>query len=246
MNKEKIEIEQFIYKEDEATGEIVAELNPEYQKFLQQRNYEFYLEYSGILPEYYNIDFKDYRGDKKSKEYKRITYYADNFEKEEFKYIHLYLWGNSGCQKTALECNILKAGIRRGLKVKFIQASALISKLMKIQGYGADREITSKIYKELEELKSCDIVGIDDIGAEIQWKNNKLIISEWDQLLRELVSSKTRVIITSNYDKTQVEEEYDKRFFELIDRNFVDLHLTYSVKENKKFNMNNVFEKVGL
>jgi DNA replication protein DnaC len=238
-------IEQYILKKDKDGNEYFIE-NSEYRKKIQRERYDFFLKKSDIPSFYWNINFRDYKGDKSSKEIKQIVHYAENCHKEKFNHVHLYLYGNQGCQKTAGMCNVLKQGIRNGLKVKFILAGTLISYLLKVQGFSQDEDVETK----LKELKQCDLLAIDDIGdinKSVYWtksESKNLIISCWDTFLREVLSSNTKVIMTSNFDITIFKQYFGESLYELIDRNFAQIHLTQSVKSVRKLNVNKVFEEI--
>jgi DNA replication protein DnaC len=238
-------IEQFILKKDDSGNEYVVD-NPDYQKKIQQEKYNFFLQKSDIPSFYWNISFKDYKGDKNSKEIKQIMFYAENCHKEKCKHTHLYLWGTQSTQKTALACNILKQGIKNGLKVKFILAGTLISDLLKIQGFSKDEDI----YYKIKNLKQCDLLLIDDIGdinKSVYWtksENKNMIVSEYDMFLREVLSSNTKVIMTSNFDISIFKQYFGESMYELIDRNFAQIHLTQSVKSVRKLNVNKIFEEI--
>lgn len=236
-------IEPYIIKKDKDGNEYTIN-NPKYIEKIQNERFEFFLKKSNIPSFYWNINFEDYRGNKESKELKQIIYYANNCYKKKFDHIHLYLWGNQSTQKTALSCNILKQGIRNGLKVKFILAGTLISDLMKIQGFKTDEDI----YYKIKDLKKQDLILIDDIGdinKSIYWKtsdNKNMIISAWDLFLREIVVSNTKVIMTSNFDVSIFKQYFGESLYELIDRNFAQIYLTQSVKSIRKLKVSTIFE----
>jgi DNA replication protein DnaC len=236
-------IEQFLIKKDKDGNEYTIE-NPIYREKIQNEKFKFFLEKSGIPSFYWNINFKDYKGDKTAKEIRQIIHYAENCHKEKCNHVHLYLYGNFGCQKTALSCNVLKQGIKNGLRVKFILAGTLISYLLKVQGFSKDEDIEIK----LKELKECNLLVIDDIGdinKSVYWKNsNNLVIAAWDSFLREVLSSDTKVIMTSNFDITIFKQYFGESLYELIDRNFAQIHLTQSVKSVRKLNVNKIFEEI--
>jgi intein/homing endonuclease len=147
---------------------------------------------------------------------------------------------------TAIACNILKQGIRNGLKVQFILAGTLISDLMKLQGFKTDEEI----YYKIKNLKKQDLILIDDIGdinKSIYWvksENKNMIISEWDLFLREVVASDTKVILTSNFDVTIFKQYFGESLYELIDRNFKQIQLIESVKGLRKLNVDEAFGEI--
>jgi len=238
----KKEIERYIIVEK--NGEFVAIDNPEYVKKIQNEKYEYFLNKSGIPDEYHNISFDDYHGQKNNEEIKKIKYYANHCHEEKFKYVSLYLWGTHGVQKTALACNIGKQAIRNGLKVKFILAGKLITKLIKISGYTIDENIKA----EIDELEDQDLLIIDDIldiMKNIHWKNNNhLIVSEWDSFLRDALSRGQRIIFTSNNSLESAKELFSDSIFELVDRNVEKLRLIDSIKQKKKLNTSSVFKDI--
>lgn len=233
----------FTYIQDE-DGEIVAIPNPIKQQEARQKKYQLFLEKSNLPEFYWDIEFDDYKGSKDSDEFKKAKYYANNIDKPEFKHVSLFIYGSHSTQKTAVACNILKEAIRKGLKCKFILAGSLIDKLMKLQGFNKDEEL----YLEIKELKQCDVLFIDDIfdpSKAITWKNNNdLIITEWDIFLRDLLSRNTKIIMTSNFDKTIIKQHYGESLFQLIDRNFVELYFTESIKEIRKLNVASAFDSM--
>jgi DNA replication protein DnaC len=234
-------IDPYIIKKDEFGNEYTID-NIEYKKKISKEKYELFLKKSDIPPFYWNIDFKDYKGDKDSKEIKQIIYYAENCHKEKFKHVNLYLWGIQSTQKTAISCNILKTVIKNGLKVKFILAGTLISCLLKMQGFSKDEEADLKI----KELKECDLILIDDIGdinKSTYWiKSSNLVCAAWDEFLREILSSNTKVIMTSNFDISIFKQHYGDSLHELIDRNFMKIQLTQSVKKIRQHNIEDLFK----
>jgi len=229
------EIPKFIKKKNK-DGDDCLILNPEYEKYRVRQRYSIYLKKSGIPPFYYDIEFDDYFGEKNSEAYKTIISYANNLDSETTNFSHLYLYGNNNTQKTALACNILKTGMRKGLKAKFVSAGVLISKLMKVQGYSTDYEAD----KFITDLKNSKVLCIDDIfdsNKTLFWKREEskhLIIAEWDTFLREIVSSNTKLILTSNFYIDNIKNDYSGSLFELIDRNFITLELTENVKRQRK------------
>ena len=230
-----------------ATEEIAVD-NPEYQKKIQNEKYLLYLKQSGIPEFYHTIEFKDYHGNKESDEFKKIFYYANHCHEEKFDHVSLYLYGSNGVQKTAISSNIGKQAIRNGLRVKFVLAGDLINKLIKLQGYvDYNNEIIQNIYRQVQELKQCDLLILDDVGdpeKTLQWKNSPLLTVEWDNFFRELLASKTKIVMTSNFDIETFKQYFSQSIFELLDRNTVKIHLTESIKNIRKLNVEKVFEGI--
>lgn len=237
-------IDPFIIKK-EGSYEY-AEINPEYTKKVNQQKYELFLKKSNIPSFYWNIEFDHYEGNKDDKDYKKIIYYAYNCYQEKFDHVHLFLYGTHSTQKTALGINVLKQCIKNGMTVKFILAGVLIDRLMKTQGFKVDEDI----YNEIKELKRSDIILIDDAfdpDKSLLWKNSdnkNMILSEWDIFLREVLSSKTRVIITSNFDPSVIKQHYGNSLYELIDRNFICLQLTENIKTLRKSKLSSIFKDI--
>lgn len=236
-----------MFKYVEKDGEVFATEDPISKQKRIKEKYEYFLKRSGIPSFYWNIEFSDYKGSKDSEQFKKIKYYADNCDSEKFNHVNLYVYGKNSTQKTALCCNVLKTALRKGLDARFILAGTLIDSLMKLQGFNKDEDL----YNYIKDLKKCDILLIDDIAdsaKSLTWKNpesNQMLISEWDQFLRTILSNKTKVILTSNFDKHMVEQQYGKSVYELIDRNFVCLELKESIKEYRKLNVESAFEDMN-
>lgn len=233
-------IEPYIYKIE--NGEEVAYPNPEYDNYLRSKKYEYFLKRSGIPNFYWNIEFDDYVGNKESNAFKTIKTYAENIRDEKYNHTGLYLYGNSGTQKTCLSCNILKSAMRQGLRTKFILAGHLISKLMKVQSYSVDEEVQ----REISDFKMMDVICIDDCfdpAKSLLWKgeSKNLIISEWDCFLRDLLGNGVKVIMTSNFSPEIVKQSYGDFLYDLIDRNIQAIELNDSVKEVRKLQVNLAF-----
>lgn len=239
MNKK---INPFIYRIDE-DGNSFATDNPEYIKYIQTEKFKLFFKKSGIPEFYFNIEFSDYIGDRKSKEYIYIKKYAENCHKKEFNHTHLFLYGIHSTQKSALAYNVGKLAIKNGLNVKAILAGTLIDKLMKLQGFN----YIESIYEEIKQLKQSDLLIIDDFGDPnkvLSWKgeSKNLIIGAWDTFLREILASNTKLVMTSNYSIKFIEGYYGSSLYELIDRNFIALLLNSSVKEVRKLKVQSAFE----
>lgn len=232
---------KIIKKEDEE----IAYLDPKKRKELIKKKYDYFLNQSGIPRFYWDINFKDYKGENSKENVEKLIYYSEHFNEDKFKFVHLYLYGSNNSQKTSLSCNVGKKIIKQGYKVKFLLASVLIDKLMKLQGFGYNKEIDN----EIKDIKKCDIIIIDDIFDQtksILWskpESSSLIITAWDSFLRELVSSSTKLILTSNIPVNMIEKKFGISLFNLIDRNFICLGFFDDVKIHRKKSFDNLFPK---
>lgn len=237
-------MDRFLIKIDENTGEKYSVINPEYNKHVRKEKYELFLKQSGIPEFYHNIEFDDYKGNHESEEFRKIKYYAEHCHEEEFKYASLYLFGSNSTQKTALSCNVLKTAMKNGLRAKFILAGELINKLMKLQTYNFDE----KICNQIEELKTCDILCIDDVGdvkKSPQWENNSLITAEWDNFFRDILANGVKVVLTSNMGIEIFKQTFSDSLYELLDRNIYTIQLYESVKTIRKLKIESLFENVN-
>lgn len=230
-------------------GEEYLIEDPHHKKNVTKKIYEILLKQSDIPSYYWDIEFKDYRGDKSKGAVERIIYYASHFHEEKFNYAHLYLYGENSGQKTALACNIGKEALRRGFTVKFILAGSLIDKLLKVQGFNYHEELE----EELEKLKNHNVIIIDDIFDEkksLLWSNKEssnIIISAWDIFLREVVSQeKKKLVLTSNIPIEMIQTKFGTSMYELIYRNFISLGCYDSIKQHKKQKFDNLFEDINV
>lgn len=231
----------YIIKRDENNVKV-ASRNDTYWKEMNQKKYELLLQKSEIPPFYWKIDFKDYKGVLSADNVEKVKKYAEKCFDPKFDYVNLYLWseGNSS-QKTAQMCNIGKEIIRQNKKVKFILAGDLADKLLKNQGFNYRDEIVNYF----ENLKQQDMLLIDDAfdsKKSIVWERSDLIISEWDRFLRNLFSSKIKVVMTSNISPENISKKFGKSIYELIDRNCMALEFKDSIKYHRKKMFENIFD----
>lgn len=204
-------------------------------KTISEKKYKRMMEKSGMDTFYWDINFKDYQGTQSLKEVERIKKYARLCHLPEMDYVHLYLYGKTSVQKTSLAYNVGKHAIRHGMKVKRVLAGELINLLMTNQGFGFEKVI----YNQLQEIMSQDMLILDDCfdkRKSLMWTtaNKDMIVSEWDTFFRKILASKTRVIITSNANIEHLKLDYGNSFYELIDRNTIQLQLLDSVKDKRK------------
>ncbi len=229
------------------SGEEYLTLDDHHKKMKSKKVYDILLKQSDIPLYYWNVEFKDYKGEKSKDAVEKIIYYSQHFFEEKFNYAHLYLFGENSGQKTALAVNVGKAALRKGYRVKFVLASTLIDKLLKVQGFKFNEELES----ELEKLKSNDIIIIDDIFDQkksLMWakeESSDYIVAAWDSFLRETVSSKTKLILTSNIPIESIEMKFGKSMYELIYRNFIALGCYDSIKTHKKSQFENLFTDIN-
>lgn len=141
--------------------------------------------------------------------YNRTKNFCENFDEFEKG---LFFYGSTGLGKTFLSCAAAKNLIDKGKIVIFMRASKLFSLLEDYKfGRLSDKKIIDNIY-------SCDLLIIDDLGAEVK---NKLNTSMIFDILDERIISKKKMIINTNLDMNELSKEYSMRFTSRIVENFV-------------------------
>ena len=222
--------------------ERVLYRNESYWKEIDKKRYDILLRRSGIPHFYWSIDFKDYKGDLSKANLKKVIQYSEECFTDKFEYVNLYLYSKeNSSQKTAISCNVGKEAIRQNKKVQFILAGSLIDMLLKQSGFTHYPEIAN----ELKKLKESDLLIIDDVfdtKKSVHWQNSNITTSEWDRFLRELLVSRTKVVMTSNMTIDEIQKNYGKSMKELINRNFIDLEFKDSITKERKRKFDNLFD----
>jgi len=216
-----------------------ATLSPKYKEHIIEMKYKHFLTISEIPKEYYDLEFKDYKGEKSADSLSKCIHYSNSCKEDKFKNINLYLSGSYGTQKTTISCSIGKQFIHSGYKVKFVYASELIDFLMKNQGFSFNEELQKKI----DNYMKCDLLIIDDFGKGTYWKNNPdLIIEAWDKFLRRIISDSKRIVMTSNYSLDYIKEHYGESLYMLLHRNFEELEFFDSIHEVSREKFDGLWE----
>lgn len=228
-------MKQYIEKVNEKTGEITLILNPEWKKKIQNEKYHYFLNLSGIPKDYHDLDIGIFKWDKSLDSIEKCRKYIDKFGEERFSKISLYLLGSNSSGKTTVACSIGKELIRKGYTVRFILAGHLANLLLQSSNFDPDEEVL----EQLKELKKSDFIILDDAfdpNKSVMWnnQNKNIIISLWDQFLRDCLSKGLRFAITSNISISELGSIYGKSFSELLDRNFYILKFEDEVKIRKE------------
>lgn len=212
--------------------------HPTWQKKLQQNRFKYYLKKSNIPEDYYLLDFDSFAWKHSKGSVEDCKYWAENLTKTEVKKLtnmNLYLYGTNTTGKTTIQCAIGKTAIKLGLKVRFMLAGDLIGHLMKTGSFTKDVEAQ----KAIADITSADVILIDDVfdpNKSILWntENKTLIIAKWDTFFRNLLSQKKKVVLTSNMQISEVQSSYGKSLFELLQRWFMPISLSDSVKNIRR------------
>jgi DNA replication protein DnaC len=235
-------VSSFIYKEID--GIIYASLNPRYKNLIAQKKYEFLLKESGVPEFYWDIHFENYRGTRSIDSVEKLKKFSLDLDNPKFNHVHFYLFGINSSQKTSMGCCVLKEAMRKGKTCKFVLAGDLIDKLLKSQGFSVSEDIENYI----RNLREADIILIDDAfdpSKSLMWsrpESANLVITAWDIFLRSMITSSTKIIMTSNVPIENIKEKFGESMFHLIDRNFVQLPFYDSYKELRKKKFDNLFD----
>lgn len=228
-------MKRYLFERDPETGQEYAIENPQWTKRAKRANYKFLLEWSGIPKNYWDLDFRDYKGEVSRKQVDVAQAFAKNITDEKVKNMNLYLWGPNSSQKTMIACAIGKEAIRQGLLVQFILAGDLIDALMKNQGYSKDDQEHEKIRR----IKMSHIVIVDDMFDDkksMMWKtaNADLIIVEVDRFIRHMTSENIHCVFSSNIELPTIKFNYGQSLFELMDREFYQLKFEDLIRAHRK------------
>ena len=126
--------------------------------------------------------------------------YADHFPKDAR---NLLLSGGTGLGKTHLSLAIAREVINKGYQVLYNSAQNFLSSVQ--------QETFGKVPPgALENLLSCDLLIIDDLGVEF---STQFSISAIYNIINTRSINKRRTIINTNLSLEEVEEKYGERIF---------------------------------
>ena len=132
--------------------------------------------------------------------YKRCKNFCDNFDNEDKG---LLFYGGTGLGKTFLSSSIAKDLMDKGKTVLYLRASKLFSVF---EDYRFSKLPDND---EINDIYDCDLLIIDDLGTEMQNKNNMSVLFD---LVNERFSKNKKIIINTNYNLTELTKVYSSRF----------------------------------
>ncbi len=119
-------------------------------------------------------------------------------------YKFLLIYGAVGCGKTHLAYAAGLEAKERGLGVRFYHVGELLSELRKLMNSAGQSPETL-----LDELKACDFLILDDLGANLGTDWQMAMIEE---LINYRYSHELPLIVTSNKDQTKLPAPILSRF----------------------------------
>jgi len=137
--------------------------------------------------------------------------FIDSFNSD---YHNLFFYGTVGTGKSFLSGCVAKELMDQGHSVIYFSAAGLFEKLSEVSfDYNAKEKLTD-LY---EDLYSCDLLIIDDLGTEL---TNNFSSSQFFSCLNERILRKKSIIISTNLSLQDLRDRYSDRIFSRITSNF--------------------------
>lgn len=164
---------------------------------------------SGIGERFFNKIFTNYKGNEKvSNECRKwVKNYSENYKSGK----GLFLTGNVGTGKTHLLAAIIDyiARVKKRLTLNFIVYRNTTSMLNEIRN-----SYENKDFKEvIGNFKNCDLLMIDDLGAE---KITDWVLDIFFEIIDYRYSELKPIIIASNLTDLEIKQKLDERIMSRI------------------------------
>lgn len=170
---------------------------------------------SGILEEYHNLSFKDYKGNPQVKA--EVFQYMEHLDNAKKEGISLFLYGVNGVGKTMLGVEILKQALREGYTAQLVSLSGII------QMYSDGWYSVQKREAYDDRVRNVDFLMIDDIGKEYRSSKSGLTEVAFDNLIRYRTLRNKPMIITTNSSIDAIENVYGKSLVSLLYGKFIPI-----------------------
>ena len=129
-------------------------------------------------------------------------------------YHNLFFYGTVGTGKSFLSGCVAKELIDRGNSVIYFSSTGLFERLSQVSFDYNAKEKQADLY---EDLYSCDLLIIDDLGTEL---TNNFSSSQFFSCLNERILRKKSIIISTNLSLQELRDRYSDRIFSRITSNF--------------------------
>lgn len=166
------------------------------------------------------LSYEYYQGDDLLR-FKNAVETCHNFVKNfNSDYHNLFFYGTVGTGKSFLSGCVAKDLIEKGNVVIYFSSTALFETLSKnVFDFKAKEEFNHL----LEDLYTCDLLIIDDLGTEL---TNAFVASQLFSCLNERHLRKKATIISTNLSLEELRDRYSDRIFSRITSNFEVCKLT--------------------
>ena len=127
------------------------------------------------------------------------------------------IYGDPGVGKTFLSHCIAHKLLTQGRPVVYVTAFTLTEIFQK-----RTFERTSEARRDYDELFSCDLLIIDDLGTEF---TNSFTQPSFFQCINERILKKRSTLISTNLSLAQIKEQYTERIFSRLVEHYRFIHL---------------------
>ena len=159
--------------------------------------------------------------------------FAQKFDKCAEQGICLYLWSKArGSGKSRLASTICNELTAKGVRSKFVGASALLSE---IQASWDDKDTST--HKIIENYIKPNLLVIDDLGEKgnKEWINNNMFL-----IIDKRYQERKPTVFTSNYDIMEL--PLDTRLTDRLTETCINIKLpNESIRQNQKNRVNEIF-----
>lgn len=137
--------------------------------------------------------------------------FVQNFKQD---YHNLFFYGTVGTGKSFLSGCIAKELLQTGCSVIYFSASGLFDTLAR---YSFDAKAKESLQAFYEDLYSCELLIIDDLGTEV---TNTFVTSQLFSCLSERALRRKSIIISTNLSLEELRDRYSDRIFSRITTGF--------------------------
>lgn len=166
------------------------------------------------------LSYQFYKGEDLQRFHAAVDFsreFVQNFKQD---YHNLFFYGTVGTGKSFLSGCIANELLQQGYSVIYFSASGLFDTLAR---YAFDAKSKEEQYNFCEDIYSCDLLIIDDLGTEV---TNSFVSSQLFVCLNERQLRKKSTIISTNLTLEEFRDRYSDRIFSRITSGFTLRKLT--------------------
>lgn len=143
--------------------------------------------------------------------------FVQNFKQD---YQNLFFYGTVGTGKSFLSGCIANELLKQAHSVIYFSAAELFDTLAR---YSFDAKAKESLYHFVQDLYSCDLIIIDDLGTEM---TTSFVTSQLFSCLNERHLRRKSTIISTNLSLEELRDRYSDRVFSRITSNYSLCKLT--------------------
>ena len=185
------------------TNKKIAELEARNNALIAERDA---IRFDNVSLEYYSED----NGARNSvaADLEILKSFANSFSKNTYK--NFIMMGTTGLGQTHLSTAVAEKVIERGFDVLYVSATAMLADFEK-ERFGNETAASSG--NDTERYYSCDLLIIDDLGAEVV---NRFTQSYLYDVINARINNSKCTIINTNLKTTEIKKEYAERIHSRI------------------------------